>query len=134
MRSTAMKLIVIAVAVVVLGCQRVPPPVLGRQDPYAEHQVHFANDELRTQTALGAAIVTRDPQSQLLYVQVPIRNTTDHTLRIDYRISFYDANGTELWQTGWFDQVLAPNVPDRLTANSPDSRAAAFRVDIRRAQ
>lgn len=134
MPRTLTPLAVAIAGFMLFGCQHVRAPIAGRQDPYAEQQIHFTSDELRSQTAVGTPLLTRDPQSQLLYVQVPVRNTMDYPLRIDYRVSFFDRNGNQLWQTGWFDKNLAPNVPDRITTNSTDSRAADFRIDIRPAQ
>lgn len=112
------------------GC-RVSPPIEARNDPYLPSQVNITEDDLRTGTALGAAVVTRD-ESGLLHVQVPVRATSNKQLYVQYRVSFVDANGMLLpGPTAWFDKTLAPNVPDSIQFNSTNARAANFHMDLR---
>ena len=118
-------------AIVLTGC--VKAPIQGRQDPYVPAQVHFANEDLRKHTAVRAPILTRD-DAGLLHVEVPIRAATNLRLYVDYRVSFYDQTGQRIYQTGWQTKTLEPNVPDSLTANSVNPRAADFQMDIRYAQ
>jgi hypothetical protein len=74
--------------------------------------------------------VSRD-DAGLLFVNVPIRATTDLKLYVDYRVTFFDRNGQPLNQTGWMQKTLAPNIPDQITVNSSSSRAADFQMDLR---
>lgn len=114
------------------GCQEhVNAPIQMRQDPFPEDQIMVAQDDLRASLAGSAPILTRDAQSGILYVTVPIRNTTNKQLFVDYRFRFLDANGQETFKTGWMNKVLAPNVPDRITANSTSPQAVDFRMDLR---
>lgn len=114
------------------ACQQgVNAPIQARQDPYPEDQLMIAQEDLRRKTAFDRPILTRDAQSGILYVTVPVRNTSDKQLFVDYRFTFLDANGQETFKTGWINKVLAPNVPDRITANSTSARAIDFRMDLR---
>jgi hypothetical protein len=113
------------------GC--VKAPIEGRQDPYQSNQVNFAQEDLRRSTAIQAPRVTRDAAG-LLYVSVPIRAATNKQLYVDYRFTFLDQNGQEVFRTGWSPKTLAPNVFDQISANSTSPRAADFRMDLRWAQ
>jgi hypothetical protein len=126
------KLLPLVVLSMLAGC--VSPPIQGRADPYPPNQINFASDDLRTHTAVGAPIVNRDPQGQILFVTVPIRAATNLQLYVDYRVTFVDAYGQVVWQSGWFTKTLTPNVFDQITVNSPSPRAADFRVDFRYAK
>ncbi|MCC7351125.1 MAG: DUF1425 domain-containing protein [Phycisphaerales bacterium] len=115
-----------------MGCQQgVSPPIQGRQDPYAENQVTFASEDLRRHTALDRPNLSRDPDTGILYVQIPIRATGDQNLYIDYRFTFKDRNGQDLWTTTWLHKVLNPHVNDSIQGNSTDARAVDFRLDVR---
>lgn len=116
----------------IAGCQEhINAPIQMRQDPYPEDQIMIAQEDLRAATSGERPILSRDAQSGILYVTVPIRNTTNKQLFVDYRFTFFDANGQETFKTGWMNKVLAPNVPDRITGNSTSPRAVDFRMDLR---
>lgn len=114
------------------GCG-VKAPLEGRADPYTPAQVHFANEDLRRLTAVGALKVSRD-QAGLLYVTVPIRAATDYKLYVDYRFTYFDEHGVQINQTAWFTKTLEPNTPDQVSGNSMSPRAADFQCDFRYAQ
>ena len=120
---------IILSAALLAGC--VKPPVQGRLDPYPSDQIHFAQKELRNETAVGTPIATRDEEGNILHVTVPIRAATNKELHVDYRVTFKDSSGQVLWRTGWFTRTLPPNVPDSITVNSTGPRAADFQVDFR---
>ena len=122
----------IVFASLLAGC--VKPPIEGRLDPYPTQQIHFASKMLKDETAVGTPVVSRDVEGNILYVTVPVRAATNKELHVDYRVTFFDPNRQELWQTGWFTRTLAPNIPDNITVNSPGARAADFQVDFRYAQ
>ena len=114
----------------VAGCG-VHPPIQGREDPYAAGQIHFNKDDLRTQTAVGRPVVSRD-DSGILHVMVPIRSAINKRLYVDYRVTFFDKNGQPLNdQMGWMTKTLEMNTPDQITVNSMTPRAADFQVDFR---
>lgn len=128
-----MKYLPVLLILSAMGCG-VRAPIEGQHDPFTPPQVTFADPRLAKRTAIGTPVLTRDPQSQLLYVQVPIRNLTDHQFPVDYRVKFVDRNGQVLNETGWAHKYLAPNVPDQISVNSLSSRAADFQLDLREAR
>lgn len=115
-----------------LGCQSVPPPINARNDPYVPEQVNITEKALRVRTAFTQPSITRDPRTNLLHVQVPVRNTSDQQLYVEHRTVWLDNNGQAInpnaaWQTA----TLAPNVWTNLTAQAFTDRAADFRTDVR---
>jgi hypothetical protein len=114
------------------GC--VKAPIEGRADPYTPAQIHFADENVRTHTAVGQPKLARDDEGNLLYVTVPIRSASNLKLYVDYRVTFFDKNGLVINQTGWQTKVLEPNTPDFVQVNSTSPRAADFQVDFKYAQ
>lgn len=131
MRPVSLASVLSLVLVVASGC--VKAPIQGRQDPYQPSQVNFAQEGLRRDTAILAPVVSRD-EAGLLHVSLPIRAATNKQLYVDYRVTFFDRNGQQEWQSGWMNKTLAPNVFDQISVNSLSSRAADFRIDLRWAQ
>jgi hypothetical protein len=115
-----------------IGC--VKKPIQGRADPFPASQIHFASEDLRKHTAVGTPMPVRDEEGRLLYVTVPIRAATNLILYVDYRVTFFDANGQPINQTTWFTKTLEPNTPDQITVNSMTPRAADFQIDFRYAR
>lgn len=126
----AMAVWAIAAVAMAAGCSNVKAPINARQDPYVPRQIQLASEDLRKHTAFNSPVLTRD-DSGLLFVEVPVRATTDQRVYIDYRVTFFDKNGQSIYQTAWFTKTLEPNTPDRLTANSVTSRAVDFQMDVR---
>src|SRR5690348_13467251 len=122
-----MKYVSLAFLLLVIGCG-VKAPIEGRHDPYQSAQINFASEDLRTDTAVGTPVLSRDAGG-LLHIAVPIRAATDKQLYVDYRVTFFDRNGTQISQTGWIQKTLAPNVFDQITANSTSPQAADFQMD-----
>src|SRR3954470_23449112 len=104
MRHTMNALILVLVMtlalIVGIGCG-VRPPLEGRRDPYESPQITFASNDLKHQTAVGDPKVSRD-SSGLLVVTVPIRSEIAKDLHVDYQVTFLDANGHNLQDTGWY--------------------------------
>jgi len=115
--------------VIATGC--VKAPIEGRLDPYESKQIHFASEDLKNRTAVGIPSAQRDAEGGILYITVPVRAATWQELHVDYRVTFFDRNGQQLSQTGWFTRTLTPNVPDSITVNSMGPRAADFQMDFR---
>jgi len=121
---------------VLAGCG-VKAPVQPRQDPFLPSQIHMAGpkaEELRKLTAVDAPRLARDEEGRLLYVLVPVRSASNYDLYVDYRVSFLDANGMLLSQTGWLPKTLRANAYEEIQVNSMSPRAADFRMDIRFSQ
>ncbi len=123
-------LLILSFLTLLVGCG-VKPPMEGRRDPYGHTQIHFADRDLRNHTAIDTPIVTRDDSGNLLHVTVPIRATTDLRLYVEYRVTFFDANGQPLPSTTWFPKTLEPNIPDRIQVNSVSPQAKDFQIDFR---
>lgn len=117
-----------------LGVGCVKAPIQGRADPFPSNQINFAEEDLRRNTAVGTPVVNRDSEGQILFVTIPIRAASNLQLYVDYRVTFLDAFGQVVWQSGWFTKTLTPNVFDQIQVNSPSPRAAEFRVDFRYAK
>jgi uncharacterized protein YcfL len=116
----------------IVGCQSVPAPVPGRADPYLPEQVNLTEKALRVRTAFLQPNLNRDAETDILYVSVPARATTDQQLYVEYRTIFLDDRGMEINPgASWVSKTLAPNVWTTLTANSTTPRAMDFRMDIR---
>jgi hypothetical protein len=132
--ETAMKMTGAMLGIVLglggLSCTTVKAPIEARWDPHESKQIMIADPKLSKQTAVGAPEVTRD-QAGIMYVTVPIRAATDRQLYVDYRVTFLDQSGQLLSQSSWMSKTLAPNVPDRVQANSMTPRAANFQMDFR---
>jgi hypothetical protein len=122
---------ILLVSVSLLGC--VKAPIEGRADPYVPAQIHFADENVRTHTAVGQPKLARD-DAGLLHVNIPIRSASNLKIYIDYRATFFDSNGTAINQTGWQSKVLEPNTPDFIQLNSTSPRAADFQVDVKYSQ
>jgi hypothetical protein len=129
MRYLLLPLLVISV----VGC-RSDRPMEPQHDRYAPGQINVASEHLRANTRVGTATATRDADSNILYVTIPIRSTTNEQMYIDYRVSFFDRNGQLISETGWFTRTLTPNLPDNIQVRSTTPRAADFHVDIRDAR
>lgn len=127
-------LLIASVLLAAAGCNSVKAPIEGRHDPYTPGQIHFASGVLRDNTAVGTPVASRDDTGNILYITIPIRSTSSEQMYVDYRVTFFDRNGQQLNQTGWFTRTLTPNVPDSITVNSMGPRAADFQVDFRQAK
>lgn len=125
---------VLCLGLLSMGCASVPPPMEGRADPYAMPQVTFASQDLRQSTAVSPPSVQRDDAGNLLFVSLPIRNTTSRAYTIDYKATFLDRNGGVLSETGWLSQLIEANTPAVIRVNSTSGQAADFQIALRRAK
>ncbi len=128
-------LLLAAASALAVGCHdnSVPPPVQPRQDVYHTAdptQVFFDSEALRSDTAADTPNVYRDP-SGLLHVTVPVRNVTDHQIRIDYRVIFFDRDHQEIDRSPWHDKFLTPSVPDSVSITATNPRSEYFQVHFR---
>ncbi len=112
------------------GCNQVTPPIEGRADPYPANQINLASQDLRDKTAISPPIVDR--RNGILFVTVPIRSASNLDLHIDYRVTFFNTNGSILYQGSWEAlPTLIHNVPSEVRFNSTTSEAADWRLDLR---
>jgi uncharacterized protein YcfL len=127
-----------AVCVLLLaGCETPPHqrPVTGLPDPVAEPfnqpKVMLLAPELQPLLAFPPAVVFNDP-GRVMEVEQPVRNFTDETLMLDFRIIFMDDRGLELEPVmDWEFVPLRSKQIRRLKANSLDASAADYRVEIK---
>lgn len=134
-------LTLVAVSMIALGlagCAKdVPPYREGRAERYTPPQIQFAGldaEDLRQSTAVDRPITSRDP-SNILFVTIPLRNTSDQVLLIQYRYNFVDEAGRPLPENiAWHRKTLEPGATERLTFNSTSPRAADFQLDLRYAR
>lgn len=138
-RTTTAKTFALAlplVAGLLAGCQGVNAPVAPRSDPFVPRQIEISDPGLRRRTAFGEPIVTRDEGGNLLFITLPVRNTTNNPLAVEYRVTFFDPNGQPLpgYPTTWIPKNLPARSPDRITTNSTSPRAADFQIDFRYAK
>ena len=112
------------------GCGGVKKPIEARNDPYLDKWYEIASEDLRRSTALQPPIFQRD-EAGLLFVQVPIRATTDLQLYTEYKVWFLDDRGAVISETGWLTKTLPPNIHDYISFNSVSPRAADFRMALR---
>lgn len=123
-----------AAAATLGGCKTVPPPIEGRADSYGHRQIMMDSRELQNRTSVGLPHAARD-EAGLLFVTVPITNTTRKPLDVEYRVTFFDPGGVPTSPpTTWFRKRLTPRVSDFVRVNSTTPRAADFQVDFRRAR
>jgi hypothetical protein len=114
-----------------VGCNTVRGPIEGRADPFVSPQVTFASKDLAKSTAVGVPNLQRDDAGNLLHVTLPIRSAINKTLYVDYKVSFLDAGGGLISETGWMTKTLEANTPSSITVNSTSERAADFHVALR---
>jgi hypothetical protein len=114
-----------------LGCNTVRGPIEGRADPFVPPQVTFASSDLAKSTAVSAPNLQRDDAGNLLHVTVPIRSAINKTLYVDYRVTFLDAGGGVVSETGWNTKTLEANTPSSISVNSTNSRASDFVLSLR---
>jgi hypothetical protein len=116
-----------------VGCNKPRPPVEGRMDPYSIPQVALASKELANDILVNPPVMSRD-DAGILFVNLPVRSDVNKTIYIDYETTFFDRNGQELYKFGWKRKTLQSNVPDQITVNSLDARAADVRINLRYAR
>ena len=129
MRYACFGLLVLMLA----GCNQVTAPIEGRADPYPANQINLASQDLRDKTAISPPIVDR--RDGILYVTVPIRSASNYDLHVDYKVTFFNSNGSIIYQGSWEQMpTLIHNVPSELRFNSLTAEAADWRLDLRYAR
>ena len=133
LKAMTLSIAVAAAAVAAGACSpRVRGPVEPREDTAAWPQIHLASRELQDRIAVRQPVVTQD-EAGLLYVTVPVRNTTRRPMTIEYRVTFFDRNRVPIQETTWFPRTMTPHTQQTITVNSTSTRADDFQIDIRQA-
>jgi uncharacterized protein YcfL len=117
------------------GCSNeVPGYREGRAERYSPPQVQITGldaEDLRLSTAIDRPNTYRDA-ANLLFVTVPLRNTSDKVLHVQYRYNFVDDQGRPLPENiAWNRKTLEPGSTERITFNSTSAKAADFQMDLR---
>ena len=73
-------------------------------------------------------------EAGLLFVTVPVRNTTRRQMTVEYRATFFDRNRVPIQETTWFPRTMTPHTQQTFTVNSTSPRADDFQIDIREAK
>src|SRR3954467_10431216 len=123
---------------VVAGGGKAPPPYReGHAERYAPPQVQITGinaEDLQFSTVIDRPQTWRDP-SNILYVVVPIRNTSEKILHVQYQYNFLDAQGTPMPENiAWNRKTLEPGATERIKFNSTSPRAADFQLNLRYAR
>jgi uncharacterized protein YcfL len=117
------------------GCSSdVPGYREGRAERYAPPQVQITGVDaydLQRSTVIDRPSTYRDA-ANLLFVTVPVRNTSDQILHVQYRYNFVDDQGRPMPENiAWNRKTLEPGSTERITFNSTSPRAADFQMDLR---
>ena len=121
----------LAAALATAACRpRVRAPVEPREDTAGWPQIQMTDRDLARRTAVRQPQVAQD-EAGLLFITVPIRNTTSRQMTIEYRVTFFDRNRAPIQETTWFPRTLPPHTQETITVNSTSNRADDFQMDIR---
>lgn len=115
------------------GCQTDTSPAPGLGDwvpaPANDPQITVLAEELRPWLGFQPSIVTRDP---VLAIEVPVRNLAPRNYMIDYRFTYFDAQGRTIEpQLSWTPIPLESKQNIRLRGNALDQRAVNWKVEVR---
>jgi uncharacterized protein YcfL len=129
---------VVGLAGILAGCAQTPPAYReGRAERYSPPQVQITGigaEDLQFNTLIDRPPTWRDP-SNLLVVTVPVRNTSEKVLHVQYQYNFLDAQGAPLpANIAWNRKTLEPGATERITFNSTSPRAADFQLNLRYAR
>jgi hypothetical protein len=129
---------VVGLLAVVAGCAQNPPPYReGRAERYAPPQVQITGigaEDLQFSTVVDRPQTWRDA-SDILFVVVPVRNTSEKVLHVQYQYNFLDAQGAPLpANIAWNAKRLEPGQTERIAFNSTLPRAADFQLSLRYAR
>src|SRR4051812_10223929 len=133
-----MLLAVIGLLGIAAGCAQDPPPYReGRAERYAPPQVQITGinaEDLQYSTVIDRPQTWRGP-SNVLYLGVPIRNTSEKVLHVQYQYNFLDAQGAPMPENiAWNRKTLEPGATERIKFNSTSARAADFQLNLRYAR
>lgn len=114
------------------GCYHTDAPINARGEQYDRPWLMMGSHDLRNSTVVGQPQRYYD-EANLLHVTVPVRNTTDKQLYVEYDFTFYDRNGATLNEIN-NTKTIPPHGAVDLTGNSTSPRAEgdrAFRLELR---
>ena len=114
------------------GCHQSDAPIYARGEQYDRPWLMLGSGDLRASTMVGQPQRYYD-EANLLHVTVPVRNTIDKQLYVEYRFSFYDRNGAMLNEING-TKTIPPHGAVDISGNSTSPRAEgdrAFRLELR---
>ena len=127
--TTVRSVLLMGIAAAMLaGCQS-EAPLAARAEKYDYPWLMVGSQDLRANTMVNDARRTRD-EAGLLYISVPIRNTSDLQLYIDYRVTFYDKNQMPLPQEYRKTLTIPARGMREATANSTSPKAESFQMEL----
>jgi uncharacterized protein YcfL len=112
------------------GCNQLRPPIEPQSDPYLGKQIYLDSYQLRSDTAVGTPVRSRDPYG-IMHIMVPVRSIIDKQLHVQYRVYFLDRNQNIVSEIGWTDKTLTANTPDQIEFNSSNAAAEDFQLHLR---
>jgi hypothetical protein len=103
------------------------------QDPYGKQQVYVADRRLSSLLRFEPPRVSYD-EADLMHVALDVRAATNRPQIVQYRTTFFDRTGQQLYASTWQTVTLESNVAQTLSAVSTTPRASDFQIDIRTAR
>jgi uncharacterized protein YcfL len=115
-----------------VGCQHSDAPIQPRGEQYETEWLMMGSEDLRRSTLVQSPRQFYD-QNNLLHVTVPVRNTTDKQLYVEYRYYFYDRNGRQLSMLPGRVTIPARSMVEVTgNATSPEAEGPMpFRLELR---
>src|SRR5581483_949108 len=118
-------------ALLIAGCgSHDVAPTPAQSDQYAPQQIGFSGeDDLRDHLAFQPITRTFD-NSGLLHIIVPVRNTIDQDVTVDYKVTWMDDRHSPVdTATAWQTKTLHSNIFEYIEATSTSPRARDFQID-----
>lgn len=111
------------------GCYKPPDdqPIPGRTERYNYSWLQLGSKDLYYSTMVSDATQSRIPPGDNLRVLVPVRNTTDKQLYVEYKVTFFDANKTIVNEVNGVVTIPSHGV-HHVVANSTSGSAESFNM------
>jgi uncharacterized protein YcfL len=133
LRTLSLVIALCIAAAPLAGCSRTKAPYRVSQDPYGKQQVYVADRRLSSLLRFEPPRVSYD-EADLMHVALDVRAATGRPQIIQYRTTFFDRTGQQLYASTWRTVTLEANVAQTLSAVSTTPRASDFQIDIRTAR
>ena len=121
----------------ITGCEAPPrTPSSPGQDPVRAYPAAVIEPALQKFVVIDYTRIIFDAASteKPMAVTVPARSTADNPFFIQYEFRWFDQQGREQGTSGWKFETMEPGQERMLSANALDSRATAWRLEIRSAR
>ena len=109
-----------------------PEPTPFHNEINGSQMVIFSGqDDLSSHIALGTLSKSTDTNG-LLHVILPVHNSSDLDLYLDYRVTYFDENHTPIDLPGpWETKTLHSNRSEFIQVNASTPRARDFQIELR---